>query len=81
MGVDILYGMPDFDAGKQQERGDLYIGGCCVGENMPDRHCFGCHHEWPIKRRHIPDDGAYETVLRACPTGRKQAIRWIEMDV
>ena len=40
----ILYGMPvmDEDTIKHLNDGELYLGGCCLNDNDPGYHCFGC---------------------------------------
>lgn len=40
----ILYGMPAFDEEmeRQLNNQELYLGGCCVSDNDPQYHCFGC---------------------------------------
>jgi hypothetical protein len=53
-GIDITYGMPGIELADMAERGEAWLGGCCLSENMPDRHCLACHHEWRIKRRRNP---------------------------
>jgi hypothetical protein len=50
-GIDITYGMPGIELAEMAERGEAWLGGCCLSEDMPDRHCLACHHEWQIKRR------------------------------
>ena len=57
-GVNIEYGEPGIDMAEAAERGEVVLGGCCIDENSPERHCLECGHEWLIKRRkpHLPDD-------------------------
>lgn len=40
----ILYGMPAYDEEmeRQLNEQELYLGGCCVSDNDPQFHCFGC---------------------------------------
>jgi formate-dependent nitrite reductase cytochrome c552 subunit len=59
-GVDIAYGMPGIELAEMAERGEAWLGGCCLTEDMPERHCLSCHHEWQIKRR---SDPLYAVVL------------------
>ncbi len=54
-GVDINYGYPTHELFEKAERGEAFLGGCCIEENAPERHCLACHHEWRIKRREKPD--------------------------
>lgn len=42
----IVYGYPTVEAGEAAERGELALGGCCVGDNDPDRTCKACGHNW-----------------------------------
>lgn len=55
-GVDITYGMPGIDLTEMAERGEAWIGGCCVSEDVPERHCLSCQREWRIRRRLYPHD-------------------------
>ena len=50
-GVDILYGYPGLEMLEASEHGEIVLGGCCVCESNPDRHCLSCDHTWKIKRR------------------------------
>ena len=34
-GVDIAYGMPGFELAEMAERGEAWLGGCCLTEDMP----------------------------------------------
>ena len=41
--VPVLYGYPGLDAVEAEERGELVLGGCVVGEGMPELACpRGC---------------------------------------
>jgi hypothetical protein len=53
-GIDITYGMPGTELVEMAGRSQAWIGGCCLSDDMPDRHCLACHHEWQIKRRRDP---------------------------
>lgn len=53
-GIDITYGMPGTELAEMAERGEVWLGGCCFSEDMPDRHCLACHNEWQIKRHRDP---------------------------
>lgn len=50
-GVPIMYGYPSHKAIEASERGEVALGGCCIGDNDPERRCLKCEHEWHIKRR------------------------------
>jgi len=49
-GVRIIYGYPGPDLCKASKRGEVELGGCCVGDNDPSFHCKTCGHEWGFKR-------------------------------
>lgn len=44
--VKILYGMPTYEAFQASERGEIALGGCCVTENDPSRHCNNCGQDF-----------------------------------
>jgi ribosomal protein L40E len=44
--VQILYGLPDAEAGRAAEAGDVVLGGCVVRIGMPDTHCRNCGYDW-----------------------------------
>lgn len=44
--VKILYGMPTYEAFEAQERGELVLGGCCIGMDDPDRACKDCGQQF-----------------------------------
>jgi hypothetical protein len=44
--VPILYGMPTAQAAEEEEKGKLFIGGCCIYEDSPKWHCKACGNEW-----------------------------------
>ena len=50
-GVNIVYGYPTIEARDARDREEIILGGCCVGDNDPERRCLKCGHEWHIKRR------------------------------
>lgn len=52
-GVKIVYGYPSEKTFEARERGEIALGGCCIGDNDPERRCLKCGHEWRIKRRTI----------------------------
>lgn len=59
-GVDILYGMPCYEAVKLAERGEIALGGCCIDPSGPERRCTECGHEWRIRRRIAPFEKSIE---------------------
>ena len=40
--VPIAYGFPGPDTIRDAERGEVHIGGCIVGPDMPTHHCRQC---------------------------------------
>ena len=45
----IIYGYPDDDLLKEAADGDIYLGGCCVSNDDPDKVCRDCQHRWITK--------------------------------
>lgn len=52
-GVEILYGYPSVLVADEVDRGEIFLGGCCIEPDSPDRHCMACGHEWQIVRRKL----------------------------
>lgn len=50
-GVEIICGYPTVDLFERAELGEIFLGGCVLTEDQPDRHCTACEHEWQIRRR------------------------------
>ena len=46
--VQILYGLPDAEAGRAAEAGEVFLGGCQVAPGMPETHCQTCGHDWLV---------------------------------
>lgn len=44
--IPIVYGLPTSGLGLKAERGEVHLGGCCVGRNDPKWHCRDCEHDW-----------------------------------
>jgi hypothetical protein len=44
--VPIIYGMPGMDLQEEEMRGKIHLGGCCITEDAPNRHCNDCEHQW-----------------------------------
>lgn len=42
----IIYGMPSSDIMNQVEKGEVFIGGCCVDEANPKYHCNICRRSY-----------------------------------
>ena len=53
-GVRIVYGYPGPDLCKEEARGKIELGGCCINMDGsdPDFHCKSCGHEWRFPRKH-----------------------------
>ena len=47
--VPIVYGLPAQELFERAERGEVELGGCCIGENDPDSLCRECNHKWRAK--------------------------------
>jgi hypothetical protein len=47
--VPIMYGYPMPEAMEAAERGEIELGGCCVGERDPQKYCRACGERfgWP----------------------------------
>ena len=44
--VPIIYGYPMPALSAAAERGEVALGGCCLGDDMPEWSCKSCSHEW-----------------------------------
>lgn len=44
--VKILYGMPTHEAFEAAERREIVLGGCCVSDTNPTRHCKDCGQDF-----------------------------------
>ncbi|HOJ78734.1 MAG TPA: hypothetical protein PLZ08_11285 [Bacillota bacterium] len=44
--IRIQYGLPSHDALEAVGRGEVILGGCCIGGNSPQYHCKECQNEW-----------------------------------
>ena len=42
------YGMPVMDPEMERDldKGKVVLGGCCVTDEDPDRHCNNCEYDW-----------------------------------
>ena len=49
--LEIVYGMPDSETGEKAMNGELFLGGCMVGEENPKYHCkkFVCRTKKKIE--------------------------------
>lgn len=45
-GIDILYGMPSYEAITSIMRGEISTGGCCIDPYNPKWVCKECGHAW-----------------------------------
>lgn len=44
--VKFLYGEPTYEAFESAERGEFVLGGCCVSDISPTRHCKACGQDF-----------------------------------
>lgn len=46
--ADILYGEPAFDDELEEllEKGEIYLGGCCIFSDSPKHHCNDCKKDF-----------------------------------
>jgi len=52
--VPIIYGMPGMDLQEEEIKGKIQLGGCCIEEDAPDRHCNDCEHQWKTTDNYNP---------------------------
>ena len=52
--VPIIYGMPGMDLREEEIKGKIQLGGCCIEEDAPDRHCNDCEHQWKTTDKYNP---------------------------
>jgi hypothetical protein len=60
--VRIAYGYPGPEMIEAAERGEVFLGGCCIMGNDPTRHCRACEHDFTPPRRKArrnADDGPW----------------------
>jgi hypothetical protein len=51
--VPILYGYPMEEAMEAAKRGEIALGGCCVSDDDPRKHCKACGEDFdrpPLRR-------------------------------
>lgn len=56
-----MYGLPSREGQSQAERGEVFLGGCCMPRNPPLSHCRYCGREWahePLPAWWPPEDAA-----------------------
>ena len=44
--LEIVYGMPDSEIGEKAMNGELFLGGCLIGEDNPKYHCNTCERSY-----------------------------------
>ena len=44
--LEIVYGIPDSETGKKAMKGELFLGGCMVGDDNPKYHCNNCKRSY-----------------------------------
>jgi hypothetical protein len=47
--VPIMYGLPTQKAMDEADRGKIFLGGCCIGERDPQKHCKACGEEFHFR--------------------------------
>ena len=47
--VPILYGLPDAEAGRAAERGEIALGGCTLMGDDPRLACAACHQRYWVE--------------------------------
>ncbi len=52
--VPMVYGYPGAELAEAQERGELQLGGCCIGDDMPKRFCKDCREEFDRQSNKLP---------------------------
>jgi hypothetical protein len=65
--VEIVYGLPDVELRVAAERGEVVLGGCIVGDELPDYDCRGCGSPLPWVRPEADDD---ESIIPSAATTR-----------
>ena len=56
--VPILYGYPKPEAMDEAEKGLIALGGCCVSESDPRKHCNACGEDFDRSRLRARGAGA-----------------------
>ena len=57
--LNIVYGYPSHELGLDAQAGKIVLGGCEVGEDLPEYHCKDCQQEWNIIQA---IDAAYQKI-------------------
>ncbi len=47
-GLEIIYGFPTQELFEAAQRGEVALGGCIVGGEMPTTECRSCNHTWVV---------------------------------
>ena len=47
--IPISYGYPGFEMMEKSTKGKIVLGGCCITDNQPNKHCTECEFEWENK--------------------------------
>jgi hypothetical protein len=58
--VPILYGYPGPEMMDMASKGKIELGGCCVGERDPRKHCNGCGEDFDRPTASRPRRGALD---------------------
>ncbi len=54
--LQILYGMPSYEAMEAYERKEVILGGCLITDNDLDYGCLCCNHRWSVKYFKVEDN-------------------------
>ena len=44
--IPIVYGLPSYDLGEKELRGEVMLGGCLVSLESPKWYCKNCGNKW-----------------------------------
>ena len=44
--IEIVYGMPGPELFEASERGEVILGGCCIGDEDPEYRCKKCKFDY-----------------------------------
>jgi len=60
--------MPGIDLQEEEMRGKIHLGGCCITEDAPNRHCNDCEHQWMKTDNYIDPNVIRPTPSNVCGT-------------
>ena len=62
--VPILYGYPMPETMAAANEGKIELGGCCIGERDPRKHCKACGERFDFRRLRAPGPGERSPIPR-----------------